>query len=151
MINDKNINYNLDKITIKRFNNHNKHDNQLDKIFFSEKNIAKIQQMIKIAVFKKTKGKYILETDQDVLDLYVVMKNVFLEHADFLPYDFDMQIKKLNNILIINIIPDIITNIKKYYGYIKDINNPRNTLDHPINVNHQNKKTLPSITSLWQI
>ena len=44
----------------------------------------------------------------------------------------------------------MITEIKQFYGYLKEINEPLKPIDRPINVNNAGRKTLPSLTSVWQ-
>jgi Lon protease-like protein len=124
-------------------------EDELSKIFFSEKNMARIQRHLKREAFKRTRGQFRLDEDQDESDLLVVMRSVFLEHARFLPFRLVYQIKELNKRTIEAIIPDMITQIKQSYGYIKEINEPIKPIDRPINVNNAGRKTLPSLTSAW--
>lgn len=117
--------------------------------YFSDENMNRIQSYIKYYVKKISKGKYILEVEQDKSDLLVAMRAVFLEHSKYLPYDIDSQVKELNKKTLKYILPDIITNITQQIGYIKDITQPITPIDRPINVNRAGRKTLPSTTSVW--
>ena len=57
------------------------------------------------------------------------------------------QVKKLNKLVVNETVPSIITNIKSYYGYLDDINKPRELIRRPINVNNKGSKVLPSVTT----
>ena len=124
-------------------------DDELSKIYFSDENVLRIQKMIKQEVFIKTKGKYKLEDDQDESDLLVVMKSIFFEYAKHLPFKLVHQVKALNKKTMEAIIPDIITNIKQSYDYLKEINEPLKPIDRPVNVNNAGRKTLPSLTTVY--
>lgn len=117
--------------------------------FFSKKNISKIQKEIKHSVYKKSNGKYILEEDQDELDLLLFMRAIFVEHAKNLPCDIDGQIKELNRITLREILPGMFTNIEQQIGYLRDISQPIQPIDLPINVNNAGRRNLPSVTDLW--
>ena len=125
--------------------------NELNKLFFSEENIKRIQKKIKTMVINKTQGKYRLDVDQNVDDLIIVMRSVYMEYGRYLPTGIVRQVKQLNEHVVKTVIPDIITNIKQYYGYLKDINSPLKPIQLPVNVNNAGRNTAPSITSLWTI
>lgn len=95
--------------------------------------------------------RVVLTENQDERDLLVVMKSTFLQYSKNYPDRPVAQVKELNNKLIELIIPGIITNIKQYYGYIKEINEPLKPIPRPINVNNAGRKTLPSVTTIWNI
>jgi len=118
-------------------------------IYFSHENINRIQKQLKIEIDKYFNGKMKLLVDQDELDLIQVMRFIYLEYGKNLPYDFKKQVKELNIRTIKYIIPDMITNIKQQYDYIRDINKPLSPPDNPINVNSAGRRSLPSMTSSW--
>ncbi|MEM3062802.1 MAG: hypothetical protein QW303_04575 [Nitrososphaerota archaeon] len=45
----------------------------------------------------------------------------------------------------------MLSQIKSYFGYLRDINEPRQIMDHPKNVSNAGLRTLPSITRLFEI
>lgn len=124
-------------------------ETQLSKEYFSRKNMKKIQELLKSYIYKKTHGKFRLDMDQDENDLLVAMRSVFMECAVFIPTNVEKQISVLNRKTIEYIAPDMITEIKQQYKYIKDISSPPKQLDRPMNVNGGQKKALPSYTSTW--
>ena len=90
----------------------------LDKLFFSDKNIIRVQKKIKLAVRYRTKGQFKLDEDQDPTDLHLAMKSVYIEHARPTANGVVRQVKWLNNQVIDEVLPGIITNIRQYYGFL---------------------------------
>lgn len=119
------------------------------KLFFSDENIARIQKKIKQQVYNDSKGQYKLDVDQNERDLFIVMRSIYLDNAKNLNKAIVRQVKMLNEIVVRTVMPDIMTNIKQYYGYLKDINTPLKPLMRPMNVNNAGRRTLPSMTTVW--
>jgi hypothetical protein len=123
---------------------------EISKIYFSDENTNRIQKMIKQQVFEKSKGKFRLEEDQDENALLITMRAIFLENARFLPNKIIHQVKELNKKTLDYLIPNIMTEIKQLYSYIKEINEPIKTIPRPMNVNNAGRRTLPALTSTWE-
>jgi hypothetical protein len=145
-----NYEFRNDKMIMKGYFN-DKENNELAKIFFSKENIKRIQKKLREEMLIKSKGKIKLDAEQDESDMLVCMRAIFLEHGRFLPFQLVKQVKKLNEQVVAYILPDMISQIKQYYGYLKEINEPIKPIDRPINVNRAGRKTLPPLTSAWQI
>lgn len=118
-------------------------------LFFSEKNIKRIQKLIKLEIAQRTNNKIILDEDQDAADLVIAMRGVYQMYGYFQPTKVVHQVKILNHKLVNFIVPDMLTEIKQYYGYLKDINEPLKPIDRPMNVSNAGRRTLPSISTLW--
>lgn len=125
-------------------------DSELSKLFFSDKNFNRIQKMIKKEVYSRSKGQFKLDADQEARDLLISMRATYLEHARNLPNQLVRQVKKLNKLVIDEIVPGMITAIKQEYGYLQEINRPLQPIMRPMNVNNAGRKTLPSITTIWE-
>jgi len=126
-------------------------NDELSLMYFSTENVNRIQRHIKNEVYRQSRGKYNLDVDQDELDLLLIMRTVFLEHAKHLPTHIVRQVKELNKKTLVYLMPDVMTNIKQDIGYIKDITTPIKPLERPLNVNRGGRKTLPSFTTTWGI
>lgn len=124
---------------------------KLSDLFFSDKNIKRIQKKLKVEVYNRTKGKYILEADQDKTRLSLIMRNIYLEYALNQPKHLVRQVKRLNKLTVDAVVPGIITNIKQYYGYLKDINQPLKPISRPVNMNSAGRNSLPSFTTTWGV
>jgi len=117
------------------------HDSEVEGIFFSKNNILRIQKLIKKRFFEKTKGEYKLDVDQDELKLNMVMMRVYSDHARDLPTHIKTQVKELNEILIEYILPDMITEVIQYQGYMKDINEPIKPMMRPMHASSAGTRT----------
>ena len=123
-------------------------DNGISEIFFSPENIKRIQKMMKREVYERTNRQFNIG-DQDEADLMVAMRAVYMEHSRFLPFKIISQVKTLNRKLIEYVVPDIVTNVKQHYDYVKEINSPIKPIDRPLNVNHAGRKSLPALSTLY--
>ena len=121
----------------------------VSELYFSPKNIARLQKKIRESFYIQTNGQYRLDVDLDEQELMINMRAVFIENSRNLDTHIIKQVKELNIATIDYVLPDIITNAKQYYGYIKDINEPLKPLPQPLNVNRAGRKTLPALTSVW--
>ncbi len=121
----------------------------VSELYFSDENIKRIQKMIKNDVLLKTNNKYKLTVDQDKTDLLINMRSVYLQYALNSHCNPVHQVKKLNKQTVDYVSTDLISNIKQYYGYIKDISTPMIPMSLPINDNNAGRKLLPSITTTW--
>jgi hypothetical protein len=122
---------------------------ELSKLFFSDENFKRLQRGIKAEVFKRTGGKFRLDVDQEQRELFLLMRSVYMQHARFLPGQIVRQVKRLNQKVITESVPDIITGIKQEYGYLKEINKPLSPIDRPMNVNNRGRKTLPCVCTTF--
>jgi hypothetical protein len=124
-------------------------DSGISQIYFSPENMKRIQKMIRKEIYLRTKGKFILDEDQDDADLMVAMRAVYMEYCRFLPYQIIRQVKDLNRKTIEYVVPDMITELKKHYGYIQEINSPLKPIDRPVNVSNAGRKTLPAMSTVY--
>lgn len=125
-------------------------DNEVSRLFFSEENIKRIQKKIKVEVYERSQGKFKLVEDQDESDLIVIMRYIYLDYGKNLPNEIVRQVKILNDKTVNYLLPDILTNIKQYYGYIRDISTPITPLIRPMSTNTNGRRALPSYTTLWK-
>lgn len=123
-------------------------ENPVSLLYFSKENIKRIQKTLKKEIYVRTHGNFVLEVDQDINDLIIVMRSVYFQYAKFQPTQIVRQVKELNTITVNIIVPDMITEIKQEYEYLKEINRPINPILRPTNIN-TGKQTLPSITTMW--
>lgn len=124
-------------------------ETQLSEEYFSQKNMKKIQEQLKKTIYIKTHGKFKLDVDQDKNDLLIVMRSIFIDHGKFMQQNIKNQVDVLNKKTVEYIVPEMITQIKQQYGYLKEISKPLQQIDRPLNVNRAGRKTLPSYTSVF--
>ena len=89
----------------------------LETIFFSNENINIINKQLILIVYKISDKKFkIPEQSKD--DLIIIMRYVFIEYARHLPYNISNQIIELNNKVVNEILPNILTNINQKLNYL---------------------------------
>lgn len=124
-------------------------ESELSKLFFSDENFKRLQKLIRKEISVRTNNEFRLDVDQEQRDLFLVMRSVYLEHARFLPNQIVRQVKRLNQKVIDEVIPGILTEIRQDYGYQKEINKPLTPIPRPLNVNNAGRRSLPSYTTTF--
>lgn len=124
-------------------------ESELSKLFFSDENFKRLQRMIREDIFKRTRGEFRLDVDQDQRDMFIIMRAIYMEHARFLPSETVRQCKRLNEKVVTEIAPSILTNIRQDYGYLKEINKPLTPIPRPISANGAGRRNLPSVTTTF--
>lgn len=106
-------------------------DNHVSRLFFSRVNIDFVQQKIIDEVYKASRDEYkIAKQSEEALE--IVMRAMYLQHSRNLPCKIKEQVKELNKHVLDFCVPNIMTNIKQYIGYIRDVNAPRAVMENPI-------------------
>jgi len=127
----------------------NKSTLKINNLYFSKDNTRRLQNLIKREIFIRTNKKFKLDADQDEKELFLSMRAIFIEHAILNSPTPVREVKRLNKLLVDSTVPGMLTHILQYYGYLKDINQPRELLNRPINVNNAGRQTLPSVTQVF--
>lgn len=106
--------------------------NLFSSIFFSKENVENVQNLIRYSVFKLTKDTIDLQSENELL---IVMRSVFLSYPNFpsefkegmkkeqielLKLEYKKEINRLNEIVVNETVPDIVSQIKQYKDYLKD-------------------------------
>lgn len=120
-----------------------KGQSMLSKVFYHKKNIDLIQKQIINKVLKETNGEYLIERQSDA-DLEIVMRSIFIQNARHRPDNIPDQIRELNNLVVDDIVPGIISEIQGYFGYLERTFGTMQIMDRPTNVSNAGKKTLPA-------
>lgn len=121
--------------------------NLLNQVYFSEANIKRIQNLIRYNVYKLSKKEFKIGL-QDKTQLQIVMRSIYFQYGRNLDTNISEQIKQLNNIVTNKIVPKIISNIKQYVKYLKDISEPYYIMERPKNMNVTGLKSVRLDTAL---
>ena len=121
----------------------------LSKEFFGRENIARLQKLIKKEINNRSNGNFTMTVDQNENNLLIAMNEIFEKYSQNLPTKIRHQTKCLNKLLVSNIVPNMITEIKQQYRYIKEISSPIQPISRPVNVNGAGRTTLPSFSTVW--
>lgn len=114
---------------------------ELNEAFFSVENTEQLQKDIIRLVNEATKGKVTIGKQSEE-NLIIIMRSIYLKHAKHLSTSLQAQICDLNNHVLKYAVPNIITNVKQYIGYIRDVNAPPSTIDRPLNTSNSANFTL---------
>jgi hypothetical protein len=95
-------------------------DNMLSKAFFSSQNVQMIQNGLRYGVYKLSNGRYIID-EQDVTNLHIIMRSIYLEYAANQDINIPEQIQKLNNLVLDYCIPSVFNEVESYMKYKNDV------------------------------
>ena len=119
----------------------------LNQLYFSEQNIKNLQNKIRYTVFRMSKGQFTIG-EQEETKLAIVMRSIYLQYSRNLPDHIKEQIQNLNEIVVDQIAPNLLSNVKQYLKYLEDINEPYRLMQRPQNVSSAGTKTLEMHTAL---
>jgi len=129
-------------------------------LFFSEDNIHNIQNLTKMLVYKQM--NYII-SDQNVTDLQIVMRSIFLAYSEhpklidetmskaeisFLLKQYTNEIARLNQLVISSIVPKVCSQVQQYLDYLRDSSSGLRTIPRSINTSISGTKAYRSITNI---
>jgi len=97
----------------------NWYDTQLSKAFFSGKNIQIVQNGIRAGVYNKSNQQYVVG-EQNMDELQIIMRAIFLQYAKNLPSDISEQINDLNKIVLDYSINQVFGEADGYMKYKRD-------------------------------
>jgi hypothetical protein len=114
----------------------------LSYLYFSGENIEEVQKLIRYNVYSNTEKKYIID-NQDETELLIVMRGVYLEFSKVYsePSKIREEIKRLNVLVVNEILPNLISNLEQYLGYLRDSSNAYTLIDRPENPSIKGKST----------
>jgi len=104
----------------------------LSQYFFSKMNTQVIKDIIKYRVHVKTKLS-ISDGNISSNELYIVMRSVLLQHANFKvsPKGLPIEIQKLNNLVSAYSVNEISSNLLQYKRYTTDLERLPTPMDRP--------------------
>ena len=114
-------------------------DDALKLAYFSEQNKQWIQNAIRYQVWINSEKEHIIDNQSsDELDL--IMRSIYLQYSRNIPSK--EHLLELNNMVVNYCVPNIITQIKQYVGYKRDIQNLADPIDHGIHTRITGSKTI---------
>ena len=81
--------------------------------------------------------------DQDVDELKMIMRAMYLQYAKNHPFNIEGQIQELNKMVIDWSAPRIMSEIEHYAFYLNDISHLPVPLEKPLNMSSAGTKSLP--------
>lgn len=102
----------------------------LSSLYFGQKNIDRLQWLLKKNIYINSSGKYVIDR-QDDAELLIIMRSVYLEYSLNNNFDYEKQIDALNEKVLEFAVPQVLSAVNLYSQYLKDSSNPLRTLDRP--------------------
>ena len=113
----------------------------LSEIFFSKQNIDYIQNKVQISVLNQTNGKHRIGRQSDT-ELSIVMRSIYLQFARNSDTDIRGQITELDNKVVDECVPTILSGIEQYLKYKTDVSTLRKPMEMPQSFNSKGEKSL---------
>lgn len=129
-------------------------------LFFSEKNIQNIQNIVRMLVYKEIKQ---VIDNQSTNELLVIMRSIFLEYSAHPPLIdantpevqkqkllamYTREVSRLNEIVINEIVPKIVSQLQQYLDYLRDASTQPYQTETPKNVSIAGERQYRSITQV---
>ena len=111
--------------------------------FFTRKNADLIQNEIRKEVYRMSGPKKYVIDAQDVDELKMVMRAMYLQYAKNNPFNIAGQINELNQIVIKWSAPRIMSEIEAYNYYLNDISHLPIPLAQPMSMSSAGTRSLP--------
>jgi hypothetical protein len=122
---------------------HDFDENPLSRLYFSPNNIENIHSQIRYNVWMQSGKKHIIEK-QSSTQVEIIMRSVFLQYSKNNITQLREQISQLNQHVIDYSVGKIISAIKQYIGYKKDISSLPKVMDYPVSMSMAGEKSLES-------
>lgn len=121
---------------------------ELNQTFMSQQNVDLLQDRIRYEVYKRSNGEFIIDR-QDDLNLQIIMRSIYFQYAKNQPNHIREQIQELNDLVVEDAVPKILSQIVGYQYYLVDASQNPVPLSHPVNLNSAGRKQLPSVTKTF--
>lgn len=108
--------------------------------FFSKQNIDKIQNGIRMGVYRMSNGQYNIGP-QDCDALKIIMRSIFLQNSVNIPNDIGQQVNALNQLVLQYTVPQVYEEAKGYLKYLYDASTMYTPMEHPT-LSYTNDKQL---------
>jgi Family of unknown function (DUF5761) len=91
----------------------------LSELFFSDDNIAALQQGLRYGVYRSSGGKHVIG-NQSRDELVIIMRSIYLEHGRNLPFNVLEQVRELNGRVLDFAVPRLVLEVGMYQKYTVD-------------------------------
>jgi hypothetical protein len=135
-------------------------DSLLAYLFLSKDNINNVQKLIRMTVYKNIKQ---VIDDQSINDLMIIMRSTLLTYAEHpkiineamsqeeklaLLKLYTSEVNRLNELVINQCVPLIISQLQQYIVYLQDSSSPLKIMDKPISTSVVGTKDYRSTTQV---
>ena len=110
--------------------------NVLAQVYFSAENIQIVQNALRANVYKLSAGKINIP-NQNIDNLKIIMRGIYMEYAEHYPKDIKGQVERLNKLVLDYAVPNVYSEAVGYMQYLVS----QSTLPQPINRPLPNDRT----------
>lgn len=121
----------------------------LSRLFFSKENVRLVNDMIRYHVYLKSGDKKLVVGEQSNIQLEIMMRSIFLQHARHLPVKLTEQVKELNYMVVNDAVPRIISEALQYQNYLYRVESLPVPIELPKNMSSQGTRLLRSVTTTF--
>ena len=115
----------------------------LSDAFFTRKNVDIIQLEIQKEVYRISGPKKWAIGPQDVDEIKMIMRAMYLQYAKNNPFNIEGQMEELNQLVVKWSVPRIMSEIEQYNYYLNDISHLPVPLQQPMSMSSAGTKSLP--------
>ena len=113
--------------------------NALETAFFAAANIQNLQNTMKSTIYKMSNNRYVLP-NQNIDNLKIIMRGMYLQHAQHLPDGITQQVERLNKLVLDYVIPNLYNESIAYEKYLRDQSTLAMPLPLPLQPNRDYKQ-----------
>uniref|UniRef100_A0A6C0JHY8 Minor capsid protein P8 central region domain-containing protein n=1 Tax=viral metagenome TaxID=1070528 RepID=A0A6C0JHY8_9ZZZZ len=129
-INNQNLSHTYDETKEQRF-------------FFSKENIDNLQKLLKYHVWLQSEKTHVI-SEQNVNELLIIMKSIYLQYGSNSNINVIEQVKKLNAFVLDYCVPNILINIEMSRLYKKNVSKIPKPMELPKYISRAGTRTNPN-------
>jgi hypothetical protein len=105
--------------------------NVLAQVYFSAENMQIVQNALRANVYKLSDGKINIP-NQNVDNLKIIMRGIYMEYAEHYPKDIKGQVERLNQLVLDYAVPKLYSEAVGYMQYLVDQSTLAMPMDRPL-------------------
>ncbi len=115
----------------------------VSKAFFSPENMTLLQNAIRREVYLKSGPKQWVIEAQDIDELKIIMRSLYLQYGQNRPDGIGQQVEDLNRTVLDWAVPRIFSEVQYYFYYLNDISHMPVPIERPMLLSQAGTKTFP--------
>lgn len=105
-------------------------DSLLSQAYFSEQNVQILQNGLRAGVYERSDKKFLIPP-QNVDNLKIIMRSIFLQHAEYSDESIPQQIERLNSYVLDYAVNSVYNEAVGYMNYCRDQSSLAMPMDRP--------------------
>lgn len=113
----------------------------VSRAFFSPENMTLLQNAIRRDIYEKSGPKQWVIEAQDIDELKIVMRSLYLQYGQNRPDGVAQQVQDLNRTVLDWIVPRVLSEVQYYFYYLNDISHMPVPIERPMLLSQAGTKT----------